>query len=98
MKLPIPLTFDWDEGNIEKNWKNHNVHFKEAEEIFFHKPLKIFPDKRHSKQEPRFVAFGITNLGRKLTIIFTIRKNDIRIISARSQSKKERREYAKKAT
>jgi uncharacterized DUF497 family protein len=96
MKLSIPLAFDWDKGNIDKNWEKHKVHFKEAEEIFFNKPLKIFPDKKHSKKEKRFLAFGITNLRRKLTIIFTFRKNKLRVISARNQSKKERGEYEKK--
>jgi len=93
--LPIPFSFDWDEGNIDKNWIKHGVHFKEAEEVFFSKPLKVFPDKRHSKKEKRFVIFGTTNLGRELTIIFTFRQSKIRVISARNQSKKERREYEK---
>lgn len=94
--LPQPLKFEWDKGNLEKNWKKHKVHYKEIEEIFFNKPLKIFPDKRHSKKESRYVAFGATNLGRKLTVVFTLRENNIRIISARNQSKKERGEYEKK--
>ena len=96
MKLPVPLAFDWDQGNLEKNWKKHKVHFKEAEEIFFNKPLKIFPDKKHSTKEKRFLALGFTNSRRRLTIIFTIRENIIRIISVRDQSKKERIIYAKK--
>ena len=96
MKLPVPASFDWDKGNLEKSWKKHQVHFKEVEEVFFNKPLKIFPDKKHSKKENRYVAFGATNLKRKLTIIFTIRKNKIRVISTRNQSKKERKAYAKR--
>ena len=96
MKLPVPLAFNWDQGNIEKNWEKHKVHFKEAEEIFFNKPLKIFPDKEHSGREKRFLALGLTNSRRRLTIIFTIRENIIRIISVRDQSKKERIIYAKK--
>lgn len=95
VKLPVPLSFDWDQGNIEKNWQKHKVHYKEAEEIFFNKPLKIFPDKEHSKKENRFLALGFTNSKRKLTIIFAIREQKIRIISARNQSKKERKIYEK---
>lgn len=94
-KSPVPLAFDWDQGNIEKNWKIHKVHYKEAEEIFFNRPLKIFPDKRHSGKGKRFLALGVTYLKRRLTIIFTIRDNSIRIISARDQSKKERLIYEK---
>lgn len=96
MKLPAPISFNWDKGNLEKSWKKHKVHFKEAEEVFFNKPLKIFLDEKHSKKENRYVAFGVTNLKRKLTIIFTIRKNKIRVISTRNQSKKERKAYVKK--
>jgi len=96
MNLPIPLAFNWDKGNIDKNWKKHKVHFEEAEEVFFNKPLKIFPDKGHSKKEKRFLALGTTNRRKNLTIIFTFRGNKIRVISARGQSRKERSEYAKK--
>jgi uncharacterized DUF497 family protein len=96
MKLPVLLSFDWDKGNLEKNWKKHNVRFKEAEEVFFNRPLKIFPDKKHSIKEKRFIAFGITNNLKKLAIVFTIRNRKIRVISARTQNKKERRAYAEK--
>lgn len=95
-KLPVPLAFNWDKGNTEKNWAKHKVHFKEAEEVFFNKPLKTFEDKKHSQKEDRFVALGITNKGRKLYIVFTIRNKKIRIISARNQGLKERKFYEKK--
>jgi len=85
--------FVWDKGNIDKNLVKHKVDFREAEEIFFNKPVKFYPDKRHSQKEERFIALGITNKSRKLTIIFTKRKNKIRIISARDQNKRERRLY-----
>lgn len=93
MKLPVPLVFDWDIGNLEKSWGKHNVYHREAEEVFFNKPLKVFKDEKHSADETRFVAYGINNSDRKLTLIFTIREQKIRIISARDQSKKERRVY-----
>ena len=89
------MAFDWDQGNLEKNWKKHKVYLKEAEEIFFNKPLKTLEDVKHSQTEGRFVALGITNANRKLYIIFAIRSLKIRIISARDQSKKERTIYEK---
>ena len=98
MKLPVPTSFDWDEGNIEKNWKRHKVHFKEAEEVFLNNPLIIFPDAKHSTIEKRFQVLGVTNNSRKLSVFFTIRKNKIRVISARDQNKKERFKYVKKET
>lgn len=96
-KLSIPFSFDWDEGNIEKNWQKHKVHFKEAEEIFLNKPVIIIEDPKHSDIEQRFVAYGQTNLNRKLTVFFTIRRNKVRVVSARDQSRKERRLYEKEA-
>lgn len=87
--------FDWDEGNREKNWKKHKVTIKEAEEVFANKPLKFVPDEKHSKVETRYVAYGKTNNNRRLSVFFTIRKNIFRIISARDQSRKERKAYEK---
>ena len=102
-KLLVPLRFDWDQGNIEKNWQKHKVHFKEVEEVFFNKPLIILEDIKHSQIEGRFIALGITNENRNLYIVFTVRSDKIskaflriRIISARDQSKDERRLYAEK--
>ncbi len=95
MKLPVPLLFDWDKGNLDKNWLKHKISYKEVEEIFFDRFLKIFEDEKHSQMESRLVAYGITNKSRKLTVIFTLREEKIRIISARNQNKKERRVYEK---
>lgn len=93
MKLPVPLFFDWDEGNLEKNWKTHEVHFQECEQVFSNEPIKVFQDKSHSKIEERFLAYGQTNSKRKLAVVFTVRQEKIRVISARDQNKKERRLY-----
>ncbi|MCG9873937.1 MAG: BrnT family toxin [Leptospiraceae bacterium] len=53
----------------------------------------VSADETHSQNEFRFAALGITNEGRKLFVIFTIRKSKIRIISAQDMSKKERNLY-----
>lgn len=89
MKFPTPLAFDWDEGNQEKNWNKHNVHYREIEEVFFNKPIKIFSDVTHSQTEHRFLAYGKTNTNDLLAVVFTIRDQKLRVISARRQNKKE---------
>lgn len=94
--LPKPISFEWDKWNIDKSFKKHNVTNIEAEEIFVNKPLKTFKNKKHSQKEFRFSALGITNKKRRLYVSFTIRDNKIRIISARDQSRKERRLYEEK--
>jgi len=43
--------FDWDEGNSEKNWKNHQVTRIESEQVFFNLPIVLGDDKKHSQDE-----------------------------------------------
>jgi hypothetical protein len=89
MRIPKPLAFDWDEGNRKKNQRKHNVSVKECEEVFTSGPI-FLRDKNHSQYEERFYAFGRTTAKRPLTVVFTIRDEKIRVISARDQNKKER--------
>ena len=84
--------FEWDPANTLKNWRRHKVAFQECEEVFLRAPV-ILPDTEHSITEPRFYAFGKTLAERRLTITFTLRKNKIRVISARPASRKERNIY-----
>ncbi|KPK41597.1 MAG: hypothetical protein AMJ65_09115 [Phycisphaerae bacterium SG8_4] len=84
---------DWDKGNRSKNWDLHRVEWWEAEEIFFGYPLLIYPDPEHSRIEDRFFCLGRTRVERFLFVVFTVRANKIRVISARDMSKKERRIY-----
>lgn len=95
--LPEPVSFDWNKGNIDKNLKKHGVSNKEAEQVFSNKPLLLSLDKKHStKTEIRYQALGKTDEDKILFLSFTVREQSIRIISARSASRKERDKYAKK--
>ena len=87
------VEFDWDEGNRQKNWEKHQVDYRECEEVFFNQPLLVNEDVKHSFQEQRYYVLGRSDAGRALFLVFTIRNNKIRIISARDQSKKERTIY-----
>jgi len=91
--------FDWDDGNLEKNWELHRVpFFWEAEEIFFNEPLVIMADREHSGQESRYLALGQTDSGRLLFISFTVRRSLVRVISARGMTRKEVRTYEQSKT
>lgn len=85
--------FEWDEHNAEKNWQKHRISPSECEEIFFNRPLVIADDVRHSEKENRLYALGHTDAGRMLFVVFTVRRNLIRIISARDMNRKERKVY-----
>lgn len=91
------IGFDWDEGNREKNYLKHKVRNGECEDVFFNQPLIVVSDTKHSAKEKRYAAFGVTDGGRKLTVVFTLRGKLIRVISAREMTAKERRYYEKHA-
>jgi uncharacterized DUF497 family protein len=84
--------FDWDEGNLFKNWEKHRVAASECEQVFFNRPLAA-ADDRHSTREPRHFALGTTDAGRHLFLVFTVRKKRIRVISARNMNRRERKAF-----
>jgi len=85
--------FEWDESNVTKSWEAHRVSGKECEELFFHSPIIVEDDPRHSIQEARYYSLGQTAAGRLLFVAFTIRGNLLRVISARDMSRREREAY-----
>ncbi len=87
--------FEWDKGNLLKNWEKHGVSHLEAEQVFFNEPLLIYEDRSHSQVEDRWYALGQTDASRRLMVVFTVRKNKIRVISARDLSRREREVYEK---
>jgi uncharacterized DUF497 family protein len=89
------IEFDWDEGNLTKNFKKHKINRKSAEQLFFNKeyffPLGIQTTPQFD--EPRFGVLGKDAEGKPLYACFTIRAGKIRIISVRPMSKMERKKY-----
>ncbi len=94
--IPEPLEFEWDKGNLGKNFKSHRVSDKEAEEVFDSENKFIFRDEKHSLAEVRYMIWGVSDKDRKLTVFFTLRSKKVRVISARDMSRKERDTYEKK--
>ena len=94
MKTDEAIQFEWDEGNREK-LKKHVVETKESEEAFFDTKKVMYKDVLHSTKEERFILLGKTKLKRLLYIVFTYRKQNVRIISARNINKKEVHLYEK---
>ena len=83
--------FQWDEANSSKNWTRHQVSQTEAEQVFLNRPLVVVGAP--SRGESRQFAFGQTDAGRLLTVVFTVRGVLLRVISVRPMSRRERRGY-----
>ncbi len=87
------LTFEWDEAKARSNLAKHGVSFEEATTVFGDTlSLTIF-DPAHSQTEDRFIILGRTHLDRLLIVAHTERGDNIRIISARRASRRERNDY-----
>jgi uncharacterized protein len=85
--------FDWDDGNLTKNWQKHEVSCEECEQVFFNTPLLLSDDQAHSALEERVYVLGKKDAGRRLFLVFTPRGSLIRVISARDMTELERRRY-----
>jgi uncharacterized DUF497 family protein len=87
--------FDWDQGNARKSADKHDVSQAEAEQVFSNGPLLVSSDVAHSATEPRYHALGVTDEGRHLLVVLTLRAAATLIcaISARSMNRKERERY-----
>lgn len=87
------LIFEWDLKKAKTNLQKHGVAFEEAATAF-KDPLSItIDDPLHSSYEKRLVLIGMSYNNRMLVVVHTERKDNIRIISARKASKKERNYY-----
>ena len=87
------LEFEWDAGNQEKNLVKHGVSNAECEETFFDPHKRVLKEVLHvggSGQEKRHILIGRTKAERILYVVFTVRRNRVRVISARDLNRKER--------
>ena len=87
--------FDWPAAGTHQNRLRLRVTPQEAEDAFFHEPLVVRSDLRHSKRkgEKRYYALGQTASGRRLFVVFTLRGTLIRVISARDMNRNETETY-----
>jgi len=88
--------FEWDEDKARSNAKKHGVTYEEASSVFANPLAAIFTDEAHSVEELREIIVGSSAEGRLLVVSFTERVEAIRIISARSASRSERRDYERR--
>jgi uncharacterized protein len=92
---PMPLTFEWDSRKAQSSLAKHGIGFEEASTIFGDPLSLTIPDPEHSFREKRYVTMGLAFTGKLLVVVHTERGNNIRIISARPASRRERRFYEK---
>lgn len=89
----MAMDFQWHPTKATSNLRKHGVSFDEATSVFFDSLAVTGVDPDHSVGEARYITFGMSQLGRLLTVVHTYRPGHIRIISARAMTRAERRLY-----
>ncbi len=87
------MEFEWDPKKAARNLQRHKVSFQEAATVLGD-PLGItVVDPDHSLDERRYLTVGVSDLGRSLIVAHADRGERIRIISARTLTRRERKAY-----
>ena len=89
----MPLTFEWDSRKARSNLAKHDIVFEEASTVFGDPLSLTISDPEHSLSEKRYITLGNTFKGKLLVVVHTERGDNIRIISARRASRRERTFY-----
>jgi uncharacterized DUF497 family protein len=91
----MSLEFEWDAAKSAANAKKHGVAFEEAVTVFANPLARIFDDPDHSADEHREIIIGHSVKQQLLIVCFTEREGKIRIITARSTTRREHQDYEK---
>jgi uncharacterized DUF497 family protein len=86
----MKITFDPNKAAI--NYRKHGIRLSDAETVFFD-PMALTREDSTAEGEQRFVSMGIDATGRVLVVVFTYRGGEIRLISARTATARERKCY-----
>ena len=87
------MELEWDAGKAADNERKHGVSFMEAASCFWD-PLQVaFHDPDHSDEEDREILIGHSNRDRLLMVVYTLRAETIRIVSARRATRKEAKDH-----
>ena len=87
--LRSTMKFEWDEAKRQSNLQKHGIDFRAAVRLFDVRPLKL---QYSPRTELRSRATGPLE-GRMLTITYTRRGQNVRIISVRRARKSEIQAY-----
>jgi len=84
------LTFEWDSAKAASNKKKHGVSFEEAATTFLDPLARVFDDPDFGDDETRFLLVGESAVRRTLLVVHIERDENLRIVSARLATKRER--------
>lgn len=91
------MNFEWDPRKAAQNLRKHDVSFHEAATVFGDPLSMTYQAPDHSTAEQRFITVGRSGIGRLLLVAHADRGENIRIITARKATRRERKQYEEKS-
>jgi hypothetical protein len=88
----MAMKFQFDPAKAKSNLKKHKVSFADAEAVFYD-PLAIHQEEPDSEDEERWIAVGMSSISQILVVVYTLRDDEIRLISARRATRREVKDY-----
>jgi hypothetical protein len=85
------IYYEWDVQKAEANFQKHGISFADAVHVFEDEYALTIEDENPG--EIRYIILGMDARGRLLVVVYTYRRETIRIISARKASRSESDEY-----
>lgn len=86
------IHFQWHSDKALSNLRKHGVSFETACEVFFD-PFLQPSDDEYVDGEVRERVIGMTVNWQLLYVVYTLREDAIRLVSARPVTRQERKEY-----
>jgi uncharacterized DUF497 family protein len=86
------VDIEFDPSKAASNVRKHGVGFADAEQAL-RDPLAVTIEDPDAESEQRFVTLGMDSLGRVLVVVYTLRGERVRLISARKASRGESEQY-----
>ena len=88
------MQFEWDDEKEKINIRKHGIDFTMATRVFEDENRLEMYDDAHSDIEDRYITIGIIDgTAYIITVVYTERREAIRLISARKATERERRKY-----
>jgi uncharacterized protein len=85
------MRYQWDKDKAATNLSKHGIDFADAVSVFSDDLAITTQDERFD--EERFITIGMDVFGQVLVLVYTFRGNQIRVISARKATRRERKQY-----
>ncbi len=83
------VMFDWDDANVG-HVARHGVTPLEVEQAFANQPMAVLTVQERRGEE-RVLCAGLSDAGRALQFVYTMRRGRIRVITAHTAKRKVRK-------